>query len=252
MPAPFALLLGALAAASFGSALAAEPPIPSPPTAWVTDNVRLLSPATRDAINAQLADYDRSTGHQIIVWIGASTGSAPVEDWTIRAFTAWKVGRKGLDDGLALFIFSRDRKLRIEVGYGLEGQVTDALASRIERDDILPRLTAGNGDGAVSAGVQALLAAIGNPKGTQASQNNEDAAGTNGSVPLWELVLGIIAALLFLALLVRSPASAGWLLYVIASGGRSGFGGSSGGSFSGSGFSGGGGMGGGGGASASW
>jgi uncharacterized protein len=247
-----AALIGALALASLGSALAAETPIPPSPTTWVTDNARLLSPATRHGINAQLADYNRSTGRQIIVWIGTTTGDASLEDWTIRAFTAWKVGRKGIDDGLALFIFSRDRKVRIEVGYGLEGQLTDAVASRIERDDIVPRLRAGDGDGAVSTGVQALLAAIGSPQGAQASLNNENSDGTNGGLAPWETILGIIVMLFFIALFVRSPATAGWLLYVIASGGRGGFGGYSGGSSSGGGFSGGGGMGGGGGASASW
>jgi hypothetical protein len=71
-----------------------------------------------------------------------TTADVPLEDYTINAFTAWKVGRKGLDDGLVLFVFPQDRKLRIEVGYGLESSVTDAAASEIIRDVITP----GNGD----------------------------------------------------------------------------------------------------------
>ena len=136
-----------------GAAPNAAAPIPPSPTTWVTDNAGLLTTATRESLDQQLAAYNQSSGHQVIVWIGTTTGAAPLEDWTIRAFTAWKVGRKGLDDGLALFIFAGDRKVRIEVGYGLEGTVTDAVASRIERETIVPHLKSGDYDGAVTGGV---------------------------------------------------------------------------------------------------
>ena len=79
----------------------------------------------------------------------------------MRTFAAWRVGRKGLDDGLVLFVFAKDRKVRIEVGYGLEDQVPDAIASRIIREVIVPRIQAGDQDGALAAGVGALLEAIG-------------------------------------------------------------------------------------------
>jgi uncharacterized protein len=229
-------------------------PIPASPATWVTDNAGLLTSATRDSLDQQLAGYDRSTGHQVIVWIGTTTGDAPLEDWTIRAFTAWKVGRKGLDDGLALFIFTSDRKVRIEVGYGLEGTVTDAVASRIEREVIVPRLRAGDGDGAVTGGVQALLAAIGGAHGAQAAPPAE--SETQSGV-LW-VFMWLFIVFIFIVLVVRSPAFAGWSAYTIGSGRRYGgygpivSGGYSGGGFGGGGFSGGGGMGGGGGASASW
>ena len=99
----------------------------------------------------------------MLVYIAPTTGDTPTEDWTVRAFAAWKVGRKGLDDGLVLFIFAQDRKVRIEVGYGLEGVVPDAIASRIINEVIVPRIQAGDLDGAVRAGVQALLA-VGAPQ----------------------------------------------------------------------------------------
>src|SRR5215468_10619796 len=135
-----AALLAAALVGLAAPAFANEVPIPPSPTEWVTDNVGLISAATRDTLNQRLRDYNKATGHQVIVWIGATTGEAPLEDWTIRAFTAWKVGRKGLDDGAALFMFSQDRKVRIEVGYGLESVLTDAMASRIIRDNIVPHM----------------------------------------------------------------------------------------------------------------
>ncbi|HEV2038042.1 MAG TPA: TPM domain-containing protein, partial [Candidatus Eremiobacteraceae bacterium] len=70
-------------------AFAAEVPIPPAPTSWVTDTAGLLSGATRDALNQRLANYNRATGHQVIVWIGTTTGDTPLQEWTIRAFTAW-------------------------------------------------------------------------------------------------------------------------------------------------------------------
>jgi uncharacterized protein len=234
-------------------ARAAEVPIPPSPTTWVTDNAGLLTPATRDALNTRLANYDHATGHQVIVWIGTTTGDTPLEDWTIHAFTAWKVGRKGLDDGLALFMFTQDRKVRIEVGYGLESIVTDALSSRIIRNEIVPRMKQGDADGAVSTGVSALLAAIGGEQGAppeRASQSN-----SSSDSAFWVIGLTFFIFFLIVAALVR----AGRRYYTVGSGPMWFGGGSSGGGWGGfsggggfGGFSGGGGMGGGGGASGGW
>jgi uncharacterized membrane protein YgcG len=82
-------------------------------------------------LNARLSEYQQATGGQLIVYVAPTTGDAPIEDWAVRAFAKWKVGRKGLDDGLALFIMPQDRKIRIEVGYGLEAIIPDAIASRV-------------------------------------------------------------------------------------------------------------------------
>src|SRR5262245_45043075 len=120
-----------------------------------------MSPGAARALNGRLEDYERSTGHQLIVYIGQTTGDAPIEDWAVRAFAKWKVGRKGIDDGLVLFIMSADRKLRFEVGYGLEPVVPDAIAGRIINDVIVPRIQAGDRDGAVTAGMDAAMTVIG-------------------------------------------------------------------------------------------
>ncbi len=226
--------------------LGAQTPLPQAPQRWVTDEGTHLSSSTREELDRRLAAYQGATGHQILVWIGGSTGGIPLEDWAVRTFESWKVGRKGIDDGLVLFILAQDRKLRIEVGYGLEGQMPDAIASRIIRDAITPRLNKGDWDGAVSAGVDQVLTVLGDK--TQASTKQPRSLGQRRSSPLGlgQIVLFGIVGLGFLLLLITHPSLAIGILFSILSGGRSG-GGSSGG-----GWSGGGGRSGGGGASGSW
>src|SRR6185312_17113863 len=130
------LALGLLLA---GATARAGTPIPPAPTRWVTDRAALLSPATVADLDAQLDQYDRRTGHQLLVYVDRTTGGVPIEDWAVKAFQAWRVGRKGIDDGLVLFIFSDDHRLRIEVGYGLEDKVPDVIAGRIINDGMVPR-----------------------------------------------------------------------------------------------------------------
>jgi uncharacterized protein len=246
---------------SFAGAAHAETPIPPAPAAWVTDSAGLLSPQTVETQNARLRDYERATGHQILVYIAPTTGGDPIDDWAVRAFQAWKVGRKGLDDGLVLFIFTQDRALRIEVGYGLEAKVPDVLASRIIRNTIAPALAAGRPDAGVTAGIDQILQLTG---GTASGSSSYSAPApspstdqqTQSAEPLSELEVILIGfgVLLFLIVAIRSPWFAISLLVNIFS--SRGGGGYSGGGFSGGGggggFSGGGGSSGGGGASGTW
>jgi uncharacterized protein len=248
--AAFAMCGGALAARA---ALQSAPPTP---TRWVTDQNGFITAQTRASLDADLQAYEQRTGHQVLVYIGSTTGGVPLENYTINAFTAWKVGRKGLDDGLVLFVFPQDRKLRIEVGYGLESSVTDAAASVIIRDVIAPAIKAGDNDTAITNGVAQILALIdGSPAPEMSGVPIQPLGDENGSsdtsfspaaaIIVWVIIIG------FILLFIRSPAMAMWLLFSILGGGRGG--GSSGGGYSGGGgFSGGGGMGGGGGASGSW
>jgi uncharacterized protein len=141
-------------------ALAADFTAPPVPTHYVTDNAGALSSATRATVDAELKAYEKATGHQVIVWIGDTTGDVPLETWTGETAHQWHVGRRGKDDGAILFLFTSDHKVRIEVGYGLEGSLTDADASRIIRDDVVPRMKADDPNGAVSSGVAAMLTTI--------------------------------------------------------------------------------------------
>ena len=144
-------------AALFLAASAASFTIPPTPDHYVTDNAGALSDSTRASIENELQTYEKATGHQIIVWIGQTTGDVPLETYTGEAADHWKVGRKGHDDGAILFLFMRDHRIRIEVGYGLENKLTDADAHRIISDDITPKMRAGDPDGAVSSGVADML-----------------------------------------------------------------------------------------------
>src|SRR5262249_34267840 len=146
--------------AAVAAAPTAQPATPAPPTRWVEDHAALMSPVARDALDARLAGYERATGHQIVVWIGRTTGAAPPADWAGGTFAAWQLGRKGFDDGVAIFVLADDRAIDIEVGYGLEDRIPDAVASRIIREVMAPRLRAGDRDGAVTAGADAVIGAI--------------------------------------------------------------------------------------------
>jgi len=243
LPALAGLLLLALAAGVPAQAGSVEQvPIPAPPQRWFTDTAGLVSPAAAAEFDARLEAYERSSGRQLVVYVGTTTGVVPIEDWAVKAFEAWRVGRKGLDDGLALFIMAADKRLRIEVGYGLEGVVPDALAARVINDEMVPRLAQGDNDGAVRAGIERLIAIV---SGDAAAAGGAEEPGAKPSRPmtLFEKVLIGIGVLFFLILLITNPSLAIYLLFSILSGGRGGGGG---------GFSGGGGRSGGGGASGSW
>jgi uncharacterized protein len=253
-------LAAALAALAVGSALAvslavgplaAQPKVPPAPDRWVTDEAGFLSRQAVEALDTRLGAYNRQTGHQILVWIGRTIGpDAVLEDWAVKAFEAWKVGRKGLNDGLVLFILADDKKIRIEVGYGLEDKVPDAYAFRVINNILAPGIREGRPDAAVDAAVTALIGYI---------SGDENAAGQappQRRVRPEDKIKGIFGgiALLFLIILfITHPSLALWLLInILSGGGRGGRGGGFGGGGGGGGFSGGGGMSGGGGASGGW
>ncbi len=212
--------------------------LPHAPTERVTDTAGFLSEPTRRALNTQLETYQRASGHQVLVWVGKTTGVTPLEDWTVRAFQAWRVGRKGLDDGLVLFLFAEDRTARIEVGYGLEAQVPDVLASRILRESVIPRLQAGDRDGAVTEGAKQIIVALGGNIALGDNTNPPEAQPLS-----WvQILLLALAGIGLIVLAIRNPRLALYLLMIFARGGGNGGGGNSGG----------GGKSGGGGASGKW
>jgi uncharacterized protein len=229
----------------------AETPLPPPPTDFVTDTVGLISPAARDALDARLADYERNSGHQVVVWIGSTIGAAPLEDFAARTFRAWGIGRKGHDDGILMVVLARDRKIAIEVGYGLEDRVPDVTAGRIIDDVMVPRLRAGDADAAVTEGVDGVLSAVeGHAVEPGATTAPAPVHGRPPS-PFRGLLFGALG-LFFLFLLFTHPSLATYFLFSIWNGGGGFGGGSFGGFGGGGGFRGGGGRSGGGGARGSW
>lgn len=217
------------------------------PTRWVTDEAGVLSTGARQALDSQLEQFERATGHQVIVYVDRSTHGVPIEDWAVRAFNEWKVGRAGLDDGAVLFVFVDDRAARIEVGYGLEDKLTDAQSSRIMRQVLAPQMAAGNVDGAVLGAVEAMLAIVGGQAG----------AGGSDAVPVAQIsrvqkVMIAVAIALFLGLAIWKPHLALMMLAMLTRRGGRGGRGWGGGGFGGGGFGGGGGRSGGGGATGRW
>lgn len=173
----------------------------------------------------------------------------------MRAFESWKVGRAGPDDGIALFVLVDDRKVRIEVGYGLEDRVTDLVASRIIRDVVVPRIVSTDFDGAIRSGVESIVDEIeGQPDSLAAGTAQIPGPPAEDEESGWgsTIVMGV-AGLAFLILLFTRPQLAFFLMASLlgrGGGRRAGGGGFSGGG--GGGFSGGGGRSGGGGASGGW
>ena len=208
----------------------------------------------RDVLDQRLQAYQVSSGHELLVWIAPTVAKTTIEEFAVRAFAAWQVGRKGLDDGLVLFVFASDRKVRIEVGYGLEGIVTDAQATRIINDVMGPLLRAVQPDAAVDAGVTALINII-SPDATATTNDAQGLAGSAGParklpvkpappLSIWWIIFGSIGGLAFIALALTHPRMA---MLLVANVFARGFGGGGGG-----GRIGGGGRSGGGGASGGW
>lgn len=239
--------------------LSAEKLPPSPP-AYFNDYAGVTKPGTGQQLERELADFERRTSVQIVVAIFKRLPeNAALEDFTQRTAASWKVGRKGLNNGAVLFAFIEDRRLRIEVGYGLEGAIPDAIAKRITSEQIRPHFQRGDYDAGITAGVNALMqAAQGEYQGTGRTVSQSHSSNVQTWWPF------LIFGALFLAILWRSfrrrsrgttfsrRGRSDWGAWPILTSGWGGGGGSWSGGGGGGGFSGGGGDFGGGGASDSW
>jgi uncharacterized protein len=238
------VLAGALCLAA---ATAAALDVPATPQHYFTDLAGVVPAAKASKIEAGLADLERRTGHQVIAVIFPSLEGESLEDFTIRCAEAWKVGRKKLDDGIIFFAFIKEHRMRLEVGYGLEDKVPDAIASRLLAATVRPAFQAGDYGGGVLALVGGLDAIFrGEPPPTPSPGRQRSSSNLGG------LLVFILVALILRAM--RGPrrrgGPGGGIWPGIFLGGLGG--GFGGGGFSGGGFSAGGGSFGGGGASGSW
>ncbi len=244
------------------TAWAAEP-LPPAPKQYFNDYAHVVSPATAQQLNQRLEDFEKQTSSQVLVAIFQKLPpNAALEDYTIRVAEAWKAGQRARDNGVILFVFVQDRKLRIEVGYGLEGALPDAVAKRIIAEEIAPRFRNGDFDGGITAGVNAILQAI---RGEYQGTGRTAASGKNPSdhgIPIGFLIFFLLFLLFLFSRFRRRgtvyhrrryPYWGGWGGWGGGWGGGGwGGGGWGGGGSSGGGFSGGGGRFGGGGASGGW
>jgi uncharacterized protein len=236
---------------------AARCALPPAPQDYVVDEAGVFTPVQKEALARKLEQFERETSEQLLVVVYPAVPDGEVmEDFTQRTAEAWGVGNRKDDSGMVLFVFPQSRQLRVEVGYGLEGAVPDALASRIINDEIVPFFRAGDLAGGIEHGADALMsAARGEYTGT-----GRIAGESEGSDDGWILLLFL---LIFLAVVLwtnRPGARPGGTVYTpsgrrdvwIPSGRYGGGGGFGGGGFGGGGFTGGGGSFGGGGASGRW
>lgn len=147
--------------------------IPKIPEGYVSDYARLLSPTAKARLENKLQTFEQKTSNQIIVAIFPSLEGEVLEDFSIRLAETWKIGQKEKDNGVILLIFKNDRKVRIEVGYGLEGALPDATSKRIIENEIVPRFREGRFDEGIESGVDAILAAAkGEYQGTPSQTEN--------------------------------------------------------------------------------
>jgi uncharacterized protein len=152
--------LFALAVASVPGAVAqSEVPVPRLERR-VTDLTGTLTVQEQAALEAKLAAFEARKGSQIAVLFVPTTGPETIEEYAIRVAEEWRLGREGVDDGALLLVARDDRALRIEVGYGLEGAIPDAIANRIVEDIVVPRFRLGEFDAGVNAGVDAMIRVI--------------------------------------------------------------------------------------------
>jgi uncharacterized protein len=198
-------------------------------TGRVVDDAEILKPATRERIAAQAKAHEDKSTDQIVVLTVPTLGGESVEEYANRVFAAWKLGQKGKDNGVLVVVAPQDRKMRIEVGYGLEGTLPDVAASRIIRNVMTPAFRAGNFDDGIAQGVAAIVAQLEGPAANVAAAGAASpAAAPSGSrkssfefegpdvagymrILLGCFIFGIIG--LFTVIGVLTPGM-GWFLYV--------------------------------------
>ncbi len=220
----------------------------------VNDYAGVMGQEQARELETRLAQFEQETGHQVAVLTIPTLDGEDIEGFGIRVAESWKIGQKGFDNGVILIVALKDRRLRLEVGYGLEGVLPDAIAKQIISDYVVPRFRAEDYAGGIIAGIDAVLKVIQNePLPESARKRQPSEGGAINPLLMFVVTLAVFG--------IMAYASAGgrrrnrmWATHgrrrgPMIFGGPGGFGG---GGFGGGGFGGGGGSFGGGGASSSW
>ena len=249
-----ALCLAALAAA-------ADPAIP-PLTGRVVDNAGVIDADARQRLDTKLKAFEDKSGIQLVVATLPSLDGAEIEPYANSLFRAWKLGEAKTNNGVLLLVAPKERRVRIEVGYGLEGMLTDALSKVIITNAMVPRFKAGDFSGGIERGTDDIITVLSTDSTDWQKRpdlreaRSDDAGSFQQILPL--LVFAIVIFLIWRSAR-RSRGSRGgwgggpWIIPPMGGSGNGGFGGGGfGGGGDGGGFSGGGGSSGGGGASGSW
>ena len=253
---PFlAAVLALIAGLVLWTAAAAAPTFPAL-TGRVVDDANILSPQTRASLTAKLEALETKTSRQLVIVTVPTLQGYEIEDYGYQLGRVWGIGQKGRDNGVLLIVAPNERRVRIEVGYGLEGMLTDALSNVILQTQVLPKFRTGDFEGGVIAGSDALIEQLSLPDDQAKARvvaSTQAQPTPDGSVPIVVLVLlGLWVVLGTFGSITGRPGHRMdlWLLplLLLMSGARHGRSGSGGGG----GFGGGGGSFGGGGSSGGW
>jgi uncharacterized protein len=189
----------------------------------IVDEAGLLSPAVRDRISAMLKAHEAATGNQVAVLTLPTLQGESVEDYAVRVFEDWKLGQKDKDNGVLVLVVPQDRRMRIEVGYGLEGVLTDAAASRVIRDLMTPRFREGNYEVGIESGVTGILQVLEGrqPRDPEANWAAPAQSGLHFEGAPMPLAMKLLVCLFVFSILgiftfvgLVTPGGAGWFLYV--------------------------------------
>ena len=190
----------------------AQKPVPELWGLQVHDEAKVLSQQTADKLETNLRAYKDSTSNEIAILIVNSLDGEPIENYSLRVAEKWQLGDKEKDNGVLLMISIADRKARIEVGYGLEGVLTDALCNRIIRNELAPNFRKDDYEAGVTAAIDAIVKGIG---GEYTAEDQEEDALAELSwkekLLISAFVFGILGIFTFIGLI--SPGCGGWFLY---------------------------------------
>ncbi|WP_298270948.1 YgcG family protein [Geobacter sp.] len=167
---------------------------------YVNDYAALISGETAQRLEQSLAAFERSDSTQIVILTVPSLEGDDLESFSIRVAEAWKIGQRGKDNGVILLVAKAERKVRIEVGRGLEGKLTDLVSGRIVRGEITPRFKRGDFDGGVVAGVSAIMATV---RGEYAATPRDLRHGKKSAPPLIGLLIFLGVACVFFGAISR-------------------------------------------------
>ena len=186
-----------------GGYVGADVPVPSL-TARVTDETGTLTDEQKATLEQTLKGFEAKKGAQISVLIVPTTQPETIEQYSIRVVEQWKLGRKNVDDGVLLIVAKNDRSLRIEVGYGLEGALTDATSNRIIDETIVPRFKQGDFYGGISAGIDSIMRVVSGEPLPAPTEWHRRSRGLGGLLPVL-FVLTVVAGGVLRAVLGRLP-----------------------------------------------
>lgn len=193
-------------------------------TGRVTDNAQILAAETRRSLTESLKAHESRTGNQIAILTIPTLDGESIEEYAVTVFNEWKLGQKGKDNGILIVIVPNDRRMRIEVGYGLESTVPDALAGRIIQHVMTPKFKNGDFNGGIADGARALVEVLEGGKLPAAAVGEGSSAKKSKSIDLDEPDLSLAARILigtfvfsiigmFTVMGIVTP-GAGWFLYL--------------------------------------